>query len=177
MKQTSLQFYLLLILLSGLFSYSCSSDDEPGEDPVLVGSTIPSFTVKLSDGTTVSSEDLRGSQSMIVFFYTLCPDCQAELPEIQKVYSTVGCAPGTHPEGKTQLVCISRDENEESVMDYWNDNSYTMPVSAQNDRKVFELFATSTVPRIYIVSPDLKVTNIFIEDKIESDKLLSALGY
>lgn len=158
-------------------SFSCSSDDEPAEDPVQVGDTIPRFSVTLTDGTTVSSESLRGSQSMIVFFYTNCPDCQAELPEIQKVYQAVGCQPGTHTADKTQVLCISREENQESVVDYWKRNSFTMPASAQETRDVFELFANSTVPRIYIVNSDLKVTNIYIEEKVEASTLLSALGY
>lgn len=167
----------LIVFLTGILSFSCVSDDEPAEDPVQIGSTIPDFSVKLTDGTTVSSGELRGSQSVIVFFYTLCPDCQAELPEIQKVYEAVGCAPGNHSDGKTQLMCISREENQASVEDYWQSNGFTMPVSAQDDRRVFELFASRTVPRIYIVSPDLKVTNIYIEEKIEAEKILSALGY
>lgn len=167
----------LVIFLTGILSYSCVSDDEPDEDPVQIGSTIPEFTVTLTDGTSISSGNLRGSRSMIVFFYTLCPDCQAELPEIQKVYDAVGCEPGTHPDGKTQLLCISREENKASVEDYWQSTGFTMPVSAQDDRQIFELFASRTVPRIYVVSPDLKVTEIFIEEKIEAEKLLSVLGY
>ena len=62
----------LIVFLTGILSFSCVSDDEPAEDPVQIGSTIPDFSVKLTDGTTVSSGELRGSQSVIVFFYNKC---------------------------------------------------------------------------------------------------------
>ena len=45
---------------------------------------------------------------------------------------------------------ISREEGVESISQYWQESEFTMPYSAQNDRKIYELFAKTRVPRVYI---------------------------
>ena len=62
-----------------------------------------------------------------------------------------------------QMVAISRAEDAESVAAYWKENGLSMPYSAQTDRRVYELFASSLIPRVYYCSPQGIVTRIDIE--------------
>ena len=134
--------------------FSCIKDKQTGND-LVVGSRIPDFTVVMNDGSTLSSESLRNGVSCIVFFYTGCPDCQKTLPAVQRMfeeYSVQGVS----------FALISREETDETISPYWQSNGYTMPYSAQSDRKVYELFAQTRVPRVYICK-DGVIKNIFTD--------------
>lgn len=134
---------------------SCVRDDDDGRNPVGVGMTLPQFSVEVesSDGSvhTVSTQSLAGTPGAIVFFNTGCPDCQRELPQIQKYYDESG------PTG-FNIICISREESRESILDYWQEHGLTLPFAAREDRYPYSLFAESGIPRTYVYSASLIVT-------------------
>ena len=51
-----------------------------------------------------------------------------------------------------QLICIGRSEGTATVRRYWQQNQFTMPVSPQPDRLIYERFAYSGVPMLYVVN-------------------------
>lgn len=153
---------LLCLLLTG-----CSSINEDNNvtERVHVGDRVPSFTVDVvNDGvhSTFSTAQLTG-KTVIVFFNTTCPDCQRDLPKLNQYYLKHKADEGF------QMVAISRAEGEEDVAAYWKDKGLQIPYSAQNDRRIYELFASSIIPRIYFVSAQGVVTRIFIERFDEVD--------
>ena len=108
-----------------------------------VGDRIPDFSIIMSDGSYVTGEHLRQGVSCIVFFTTECPDCRKTLPHIQRVYDEFS--------GKeVRFALISRQEGAESIQTYWLKQGFTMPYSAQEDREIYEMFAKTRVPRVYI---------------------------
>lgn len=131
----------LLILMVPLL-FSCIKEGQQGSD-LVVGSRIPDFSVLMNDGSAVSGESLRHGVSCIVFFYTGCPDCQKTLPAVQRIYDEYSVQ-------GVSFAIISREETDETIRSYWQTNGYTMPYSAQSDRKIYELFAKTRVPRVYI---------------------------
>lgn len=149
------------IWLLCLLAMSCSLVDD-GEkvtiELVAVGDHVPTFTVNVVAGdrlTTFSSDNLKG-ETVIVFFHTTCPDCQRDLPILDCYYQE-------HKDDEDfQMVAISRAENAESVAAYWKANGLSLPYSAQTDRSVYELFATSIIPRVYYCSQGI-ITRIDIE--------------
>ena len=78
------------------------------------------------------------------FFNTSCTDCRKELPVVQQVYDRYG------DNGRMEFVPVSREEEAASVSRYWAEHGLTLPFSAQADRAVYNLFAFSSIPRIYI---------------------------
>lgn len=147
------------ILLMGMMAImaSCSmiKDEVPdpiGEEKVRVGDRLPEFSVTMNDGRVVRSSDLKGKPSVIVFFATTCKDCQRELPLINERYRQYG--------KDTIFVAISREQTADEVLSYWTRNALTIPFSAQSDRSVYSLFATSGIPRIYTSDADGIVRNI-----------------
>lgn len=136
---------------------SCSmiKDEVPdpiGEEKVRVGDRLPEFSVTMNDGRVVRSSELKGKPSVIVFFATTCKDCQRELPLINERYRQYG--------EDTIFVAISREQTADEVLSYWTRNALTIPFSAQSDRSVYSLFATSGIPRIYTSDADGIVRNI-----------------
>lgn len=134
-----IQIYLLTAVLS---LTSCIKEKPDGAD-LTVGDRIPDFTVEVSDGTSLTGAQLRDGVSCIVFFTTICPDCRETLPHVQRLYDE-------YADKGVRFAIISREDGYESVSTYWMEQGFTMPYSAQSDRTVYELFARTRVPRVYI---------------------------
>ena len=145
---------IALMIMMATVLFSCIKDKQTGAD-LVVGSNIPDFTVLMNDGSTVSGESLRNGVSCIVFFYTGCPDCQKTLPAVQRIYDEYS----VHG---VSFALISREETDDTISKYWQSNGYTMPYSAQSDRSVYELFAKTRVPRVYICKEGL-IKHIFTD--------------
>ena len=164
----------MFLLISALLMVSCIKDDVRGAD-LKVGDSLPDFEVVMSDGTTVSDDSLKGSVSVIVFFSTICPDCQQVLPVIQQIYDE-------YAQKGVRFALISREQRKEDkgtaegVEAFWRQNNLTMPYSAQKDRHVYSKFASEAIPRVYICDKDGIIRYIFTDDPIPTyDDLMYSL--
>lgn len=129
----------LVVLLSAV---SCIMDKPAGAD-LTVGDRIPDFTVTMNDGTEVTGSSLCDGVSVIMFFTTACPDCRETLPHMQRIYDE-------YVSQGVRFALVSREDGAESVSQYWSEQGYSMPYSAQTDRSIYEMFARTVVPRVYI---------------------------
>lgn len=151
---------IFFVLFGCLFS-SCIRDEVPaGHDRVEPGDTLPDFSVVLNDGSELTTQSLKGKVVVLIFFHTECPDCQKELPVIQQLYEEYA----TNEE--VAIYAISREESEEEVADYWERNSLTIHYSAQDDRRVYELFSTSRIPRVYVCRRDGTIVSMYSDNPI-----------
>ena len=159
---------VLHILLLSFALFSCIKEVQKGAD-LGVGDSVPDFTVTMNDGNQVTGVSLREGMgiSVIVFFTTQCPDCRETLPHIQRLYQE-------YASEDVKFALISREDTEENIYSFWKDNGFTMPFSAQADRRIYELFARSRVPRVYICR-DGVIKYIFTDKpSIPTYELLSA---
>ena len=140
-QRVALRICSLLTLLVLMFFCSCISDEPAQEGNLVVGDPLPTFHVTMNDGSTVCTADLLGGVSVIVFFSVECGDCRTELPEVQRLWDL-------HP--GVPVVLIARENTEEQISSFWQQERFTMIYSPQSDRKVYSLFASSRIPRIYI---------------------------
>ena len=140
-------------------SVSCVRDDggnHPAREYVRVGMTVPAFSVSGEGGRTFDSpEGFAGRTTLLLFFATWCPDCQAELPVIDAVWQTVAGEPGY------DVVAISRggaegryEQSPDILSRYWKDHDLRMPWYLDGDRSVFDRFASAGIPRVYIVNAE-----------------------
>lgn len=156
------------ILLPLFAAGGCMTEADGPDRSLAAGDMLPSFRVALSDGTVFDSTDLHNRPGMIVFFNTDCPDCRAELPEVQKAYEECW--------GQAEFVCISRNEGEASVSAYWSAHSLTLPYSAQEDRVVYNLFADTRIPRIYVYGPQGRIVASYSDAQpVEASVLIGAI--
>lgn len=161
MKKTVLILAALMLAVS-----ACIRDKIPEGAELGPGDRLPEFSVILDDGSVVSTGDLSGKVSVIVFFHTGCPDCQAELPVIQRIHDEFS------PEAA--VLCISREEDASDIAEYWADNGLTLPYSAQKDRTVYSLFARMGVPRVYVSSGDLVIHSVYDDSSVATYEDLAA---
>ena len=153
MKQITL---ILMILCAFLCSSGCIKDNVEGVE-LKVGDRLPKFSVVMSDGSQVSDESLLGSVSCVMFFHTSCPDCQRTLPVVQQVYDE-------YAQNGVLFALISREQTSRSVRAFWAQEKLSMPFSAQSDRTIYNKFAQSRIPRVYICDKDGIIRYIYTDD-------------
>ena len=145
----AMQRKLLSLLVLMFLSVACIEEDTPKNASIInVGDDLPEFTVCMSDGTCVSRDSLVGHNSVIVFFNTSCADCRHELPCVDSLYRAFSDS------NEFRFICIARDEERESIENFWEQENLAIPYSPQQGREVYNLFANSIIPRIYICSKD-----------------------
>lgn len=133
---------------------SCIKEETKGA-LLEIGDRIPDFAVTMNDGTIVTDDQLSEGVSMIVFFTTGCPDCRETLPHVQNIYDE-------YIDRGVSFALISREETSESIQEFWESANLTMPYSAQENRNIYELFAQTRVPRVYI-NKDGLISAIFTD--------------
>ena len=141
----------VLAVLSG-----CIKEKQTGAD-LKVGDRLPDFEVTMNDGSKVTDEVLKESVSVVMFFHTSCPDCQQVLPQMQKIYED-------YASNEVRIVLISREDTEERIESFWQEKGLKIPYSAQNDRKVYEKFAATRIPRVYVNEKGGIIRYVFTDD-------------
>ena len=92
-----------------------------------------------------------------MFFTTACGDSRRELTKMEEFYRII------EGDDEFEILCISRAEGEKEVKDYWEKNGFTIPVAAVADRSIYNKFAQSGVPRLYITQ-DCEIKEIYSEE-------------
>lgn len=157
----SIQFYILLLaVFIATMIQGCITEDDPVNIGVDTGDELPQFTVQLDNGATVSTSSLIGKIAVIEFFNTGCRDCQEGLPAVNKLYEVYKEDPNI------MIFAISREENSESIEIFWKEHGFILPYSAQSDRTVYNLFATTGIPRTYIADESGKIIATFGDSDI-----------
>ena len=161
----------LLYIIIGVVIFTlcaCVSGNEEAQtaEGLGVGDPFPAFSVTLHDGRVVADTTLAGTPTLIAFFHTECPDCQRELPVLQGLYEQYG--------QRVDFVCIGREETDSAVAAFWQKNQLTMPWTAQKDRAVYNLFAQTYIPRVYLADKIGLIQAVFVE-KVDKDELDKAL--
>ena len=166
----------MLKVLFGLLMFVCTttgciSDEDPQDPSLSVGEPLPHFSVTMNTGEVVSTTSLKGSVAFIVFFNTGCSDCQKELPVVQELWERY------REDSQVKIVAIAREESAEEIDNYWKENGLTMPYSPQSNREIYNLFAPSIIPRIYIANPSGVIVANFDDSELPSlDILISEIN-
>ncbi|MDE7351401.1 MAG: redoxin domain-containing protein [Muribaculaceae bacterium] len=146
-------FISLIVCLAG-----CVGEKEEPEWYLQPGDALPQFEVMTIDGKKISSADSYTAELVIVFFNTTCSDCRRELPIMQKQYE----ANQKLPERERSIyICISRAEGAADVERYWTENHLSLPVSAQPDRRIYSMFASIGIPRIFHAKDGLITNSLY----------------
>jgi thiol-disulfide isomerase/thioredoxin len=127
---------------------------------VKVGQQVPAFTIANST-KSVDMAQLKGKVVWINFFATWCGPCRDELPELQKVYQRLQANP------KFELLVIGRQHTQAEIDAFAKSTGLVLPFYPDPTRAVFNLFATSQIPRNIII--DAKGNIIFSESGYEPE--------
>ena len=123
----------------------------------------------MNDGSIIDDDILAEGISVVMFFHTSCPDCQQALPRMQQIYDE-------YASKGIIFALVSREESSIDIDDYFNRKGLKLPYSAQTDRRVYEKFAQTRIPRIYMCEKGGIIRYIFTDDPVPSyDQLKTSL--
>lgn len=159
-------------------SAGAAADDSPAAQglPDLRGKDAPAFTLKTTDGKTVSLADYKGKAVLLNFWATWCAPCKMEMPwliELQKKYAA---------QGFTVLGISEDDGSPKSVADFAAKMGVDYPVLMSNDALNKTYGGIDYLPTSYYIGRDGKVVKevggIVSESEIEANiqKILATKG-
>lgn len=133
---------ILLLALIGLLLYRQTAyQNAEGE---LIGTPAPWRDVKTTQGTTITSETLRGRTVLLNFWATWCLPCKIEAPALAAIHRE-------HPD--LLLVAISA-ESEEVVHRYLKENPAPYPVVVDSHGLLHDAYRVQVYPTLVFLKPD-----------------------
>lgn len=126
----------LLMLMIGITVRAQEPEADANGYIVKVGQMAPDFTVKTTDGRSVTLSQLRGKVVMLQFTASWCGVCRKEMPDIeQQIWQK-------HKADKNfVLMGIDRDEPLEKVISFAQQTGVTYPLALDPGADVFAKYA------------------------------------
>ncbi|WP_372647901.1 TlpA family protein disulfide reductase [Draconibacterium sp.] len=132
---------------------------------VKIGQQMPEITMELTDGTKVSTADLKGKITMLQFTASWCSVCRKEMPHIEKdIWQK-------HKDNDDfVLIGVDMDEPLDKVKDFKETMKITYPLALDPGAEIFYTFAAegAGVTRNVIIDKTGKIvylTRLFKEDE------------
>lgn len=108
---------------------------------------IGPWSVRLTDGRLLSSEELKGKIVLVNLWATWCPYCLKEMPVIEEFWKD-------YRDKGFEVVAISVDDPPEKVMQYMRDKGYQFMASANDPTAEAAFGRPSSIPTSYVLDKD-----------------------
>lgn len=108
------------------------------------GGKAPAFTLKATDGSTMSLAAMQGRPLVINFWASYCPPCKAEMPMLEK---DVGPS-------KARLVLVDEGEGSDRAQAFLKDLGVDQPALLDVDSSVGRAYGLSALPMTVFVRAD-----------------------
>ncbi len=169
------KFCIIIVAIAAFTFTGCNElviEDLPTyEESSLVneGDNAPLFSATLLDGTAVSLADYRGEYMMLILFSHTCPDCKTLLDDLHSgdLFADYLTWCG---DMAMRVLAVGRDATTTQLQEYCSKNGYTVDMIADNNRAIFNLYATTYVPRVYIIDPQGVIEKMYIESYPEKQE-------
>ena len=113
---------------------------------VEVGEPIPDFGITSLAGDNLSRASLAGKPLLLVFWNTWCPNCKAELPQVNRL------AGKFTSRGLTVLaINTGLNDSEAKARAFWKKNGYLFATGFDRDFAIGESFGVQGVPSVLLV--------------------------
>ena len=129
--------------------------------------TFKNALLTSNEGAQVQLSDYKFRPKVVVFWASLCPDCQKELPIIQRLYEKY--------QDKVDFFMVDIVDGERETLEtshqFLRNQGFTFPVYIDQDLQAFKFFDVKAIPTIFIVDKDGIVKQIYVEQG--SEEILS----
>ncbi|GMO39906.1 MAG: hypothetical protein Ta2B_19700 [Termitinemataceae bacterium] len=111
---------------------------------------IKDFTLKLTNGQSVTLSSLKGKVIFLNFWATWCPPCRAEMPSMEKLYQRF-------KDKGLEFIAVDISESSSDVQKFLNENKLTFPVALDSDHKVSDAYGIRYIPTTFIIDRSGKI--------------------
>ncbi len=166
----------LSILIATIFLHGCGTINEelPSYEEtsiVNVGDEAPDFTATTLAGDMFTLSEHRGEVVLLILFSHTCPDCKALLDDMNGVLTDIEAL-------GARVIAIAREGNRADIEEYMIKNGYLFDVVVDNNREIYNSYATMYVPRTYLINTEGIVTYTTIEyDSSYIPTILTEINY
>ena len=145
------QLAALLMCLAVVALTGCTGEPAVRPEDVVVGNTIPDFTLKSLDGRVVDKASLKGEAVVLNFWASWCTNCRAEIPELKQV------AAGS----KAKVIGIALDETgAETVKPFVESQGINYQVLL-GDQETFQQFNGVAIPYTLVLDGSQRIVRIY----------------
>jgi len=154
----SMKFSAFLLLLGLAFSSALAGEG----DIVAVGQKAPGFSGTTTEGAALKLEDYAGKVVLLNFFATWCPPCMQEMPHLETELWQARRGEGL------VVLAVGREHSVAELAKFKASKHFTFTIVADPKREIFGKYASSMIPRCYLIGKDgtvrLAVTGFEPED-------------
>jgi cytochrome c biogenesis protein CcmG/thiol:disulfide interchange protein DsbE len=145
------QLAALLICVAAVALAGCAGEPDVKQEDVVVGKTIPDFTLRALDGQKVSKASLKGEPVVLNFWASWCGNCRGEIPELKQV------AAGS----KAKVIGIALDETgAETVKPFVESQGINYQVLL-GDQETFQQFNGVAIPYTLVLDGSQRIVKIY----------------
>ncbi|BAC13638.1 cytochrome c biogenesis (thiol:disulfide interchange protein) [Oceanobacillus iheyensis HTE831] len=120
--------------------------DSVGLEP---GDKAPDFELETLEGESFRLSDYQGKKVILNFWYTWCPPCKEEMPEMQEFYDDY--------KEEVEIVTVNMTEYEktqQNVQDFIDEYDFTFTVPLDKNSEVSDLYTIYAAPSTYFIGTD-----------------------
>ena len=113
------------------------------------GNLAPDFELTTLDGRKVKLSDYRGKKVILNFWATWCPPCRAEIPDMDKFYSS-------YKDKDIVILGVNltkAEQDQTSVKSFIKEYGVTYPIPLDKESLAAEMYQVSAIPTSYIIDP------------------------
>lgn len=118
---------------------------------IVVGDTVPAFSLTTYDGQAVTSTDFIGKVIVLNFWASWCKPCEQEARELEQAYQHY------KEEGKVVFLGLAYVDTEPNSMAYLERFGITYPNGPDLATKVSQMFRVRGVPETFIIDRNGKL--------------------
>ncbi|MEG1604283.1 MAG: TlpA disulfide reductase family protein [Cloacibacillus sp.] len=119
------------------------------------GAQVKNFTLKDTEGHSVSLEQFRGKVVVLNFWATWCPPCRNEMPEFNEMNKEF------KKSGRAVLLAINMTDGQrdtpEKAAKFMKDNKYTMTTLLDTEQTLADYFSIRYIPSTYVINAQGKL--------------------
>jgi len=116
----------------------------PFEGDALIGRPAPEFVLKDIEGRDVSLGFLRGKVVILSFWATWCPECEVEMPSLNRLYRR-------YRERGLGVLGVSADRSVSKVKAFLKKQPVDYPVVVDLDLKAVKKYKVYSIPTAFII--------------------------